>query len=237
MATYVLVHGGGHGGWCYDKLAAILRRGGHDVYAPSLTGLGDRRHLVSPSIDLNTHIDDIANVIFYHDLKGVILAGHSYGGMVITGVADRIPERLNYLVYLDASRPSNGQSLVDNAPAMMAFARSDSRTLDGTELVLWPKANSAVRQGITDPGDTQWMLERLTPHPWRCFEQKLELRDEDRVLSIPRAMINCTPTLAKREAAQLARALDGAFVWEIDTGHDLMITEPEVLAEMLLKLA
>ena len=237
MATYMLVHGGGHGGWCYDKLAALLRRSGHDVYAPSLTGLGDSHHLLDPSIDLNTHIEDVANLLFYHDLTQVILAGHSYGGMVITGVADRFPDRLKYLVYLDASRPSSGQSLIDVAPAMMAFARSDSRTVEGTELVLWPNSLSAERQGVSDPADAAWMMERLTPHPWKCFEQKLELADEARVESIPRAMINCTPTLAKRSSEQLDRVSDGRFVWEIDTGHDLMITEPEAVAEMLLQLA
>ncbi len=132
--------------------------------------------------------------------------------MVITGVADRLPDRLKYLVYLDASRPSNGQSLIDIAPAMMAFARSDSRTVERTELVLWPNSHSAERQGVSNLTDAAWMMGRLTPHPWRYFEQKLEFANEERIESIPRAMINCTPTLAKRSPEQLARVSDGRFV-------------------------
>src|SRR5438094_3814977 len=99
MATYVLVHGGGHGGWCYDRLSPLLRAAAHEVYAPTLTGLADRKHLLNASINLDTHITDVVNLLFYHDLKDVILAGHSYGGMVITGVADRAEGRVGQLVY------------------------------------------------------------------------------------------------------------------------------------------
>src|SRR5438874_748553 len=103
MATFVLVHGGGHGGWCYAKVAPRLREAGHLVYCPTLSGLADRAHLVGPEIDLNTHIEDVARLIFFEDLADVILAGHSYGGMVITGVGDRVPERIAHLVFLDAA--------------------------------------------------------------------------------------------------------------------------------------
>jgi pimeloyl-ACP methyl ester carboxylesterase len=231
-----LVHGGGHGGWCYDKVAPFLRAAGHEVYAPSLTGLGERKHLLSADVGLDTHITDIVNLFFYHDLKDVILAGHSYGGMVITGVADRALERVGQLVYLDASLPRNGEALVDNAPAMMAFARSDLRVVDGVELVLWPNDDSAKRQGVADPADVDWMLARLTPQPWKCFSDKLRLEREEAVRRIPRTIVNCTPTLARREDEQRRRALQGDRVWEIDTGHDLMITQPKATAEMLLRL-
>src|SRR2546421_3661916 len=103
MATYVLVHGGGHGGWCYGRVARILRSEGHDVHAPTLSGLGERSHLLSPQVDLDRHIRDITMVLHYEDLRDVILVGHSYGGMVITGVADRAPDRIARLVYLDAA--------------------------------------------------------------------------------------------------------------------------------------
>ena len=103
MATYVLVHGGGHGGWCYQRVARILRAAGHDVYTPTLTGLGERSHLVSADVDLDLHIRDIVAVLHYEDLRDVILVGHSYGGMVITGVADRATDRVGRLVYLDAA--------------------------------------------------------------------------------------------------------------------------------------
>src|SRR5579862_2720944 len=107
MATYVLVHGGGHGGWCYDKVAALLRTAGQTVFTPSLTGLAERADELSPDVDLDTHIDDIASLIRDHDLRDVILVGHSYGGMVITGAADRAHDRVGKLVYLDAANPRN----------------------------------------------------------------------------------------------------------------------------------
>jgi pimeloyl-ACP methyl ester carboxylesterase len=113
MATYVLVHGGGHGGWCYQRVARLLRAAGHEVYAPTLTGLGERAHLLSPRVDLDMHIRDVAAVMEYEDLREVILTGHSYGGMVITGAADRAADRVSRLVYLDAANPKDGQSLVD----------------------------------------------------------------------------------------------------------------------------
>src|SRR2546429_2332708 len=111
MATYVLVHGGGHGGWCYQKVARLLRANGHDVYTPTLTGLGERSHLLSPAIDLDTHITDVVAVLHYEDLHEAILVGHSYGGVVITGAADRALDRVGQLVYLDGALPGNGEAL------------------------------------------------------------------------------------------------------------------------------
>lgn len=237
MASYLLVHGGGHGGWCYKKVARLLRVAGHEVYAPSLTGLGDRSHLVGPHIDLDLQINDIVQILKYEDLRGVILVGHSYGGMVITGVADRARERIQRLVYLDAAHPHNGQSLCDNAPEPMAFTKSGLRVVDGVELVLWPDVISPTFFGITDPADVAWTAARLTPHPWKCFTQKLVLQDEDAVRRIPRTNINCSESLARSSDEARQRQKDGEHAWEIDTGHDLMITEPEKVAEMLLKLA
>src|SRR5262245_27897653 len=108
MSTYVLVHGGGHGGWCWQRLARLLRAEGHEVYTPTLTGLGERAHLLSPHIDLDTHIADVVGVLKYEGLTNVILVGHSYGGMVITGVADRALAHVGHLVFLDASIPYDG---------------------------------------------------------------------------------------------------------------------------------
>ena len=107
MTTFVLIHGAWHGGWCWKKVSPILREAGHETYSPTLTGLGERSHLLSRDIDLNCHIQDVVNVLEYKGLKDVVLVGHSYAGMVITGVADRCPERLAQLVYLDAFAPQN----------------------------------------------------------------------------------------------------------------------------------
>src|SRR4051794_29851500 len=123
MATYVLVHGGGHGGWCYQRVARLLRADGHEVYAPTLTGLGERSNLLSPAIDLDLHVRDVTAVLHFEDLRDVILVGHSYGGMVITGAADRAADRVGRVVYLDAANPENGQSLLDVAGPMIEATR------------------------------------------------------------------------------------------------------------------
>ena len=128
MATYVLVHGGGHGGWCYQRVARRLRAAGHEVHAPSLTGCGDRAHLVGPHVDLDLHTRDVAALLHSEDLRDVILVGHSYGGMVITGAADRAADRVGRLVYLDAANPVNGQSLVDVAGPVINAVRPMARS-------------------------------------------------------------------------------------------------------------
>jgi pimeloyl-ACP methyl ester carboxylesterase len=113
MATFVLVHGAWHGGWCYQAVARKLRAAGHEVHTPTLTGLGERRHLIGPGVDLDTHIQDVLNVVRYEDLTGFVLCGHSYGGMVVSGVADAIPGQISALVYLDAYVPKDGESIWD----------------------------------------------------------------------------------------------------------------------------
>jgi pimeloyl-ACP methyl ester carboxylesterase len=237
MATYVLVHGGGHGGWCWGPITRILRSAGHDVHTPTLTGLGERAHLLNPTINLDTHITDVAAVLHYEDLADVILVGHSYGGMVITGVADRATSRIGQLVYLDAAIPANGESLVDVASAMMTLARGDARLVDGVELVLWPMGAAGRFYGVTDDRDVAWMQDKLTPHPWACFEQPLFLTNEAAVKQLPRTNINCTASLRISEPDRLDRQLAADRAWEINTGHDLMITEPQAVGDMLLRLA
>jgi pimeloyl-ACP methyl ester carboxylesterase len=234
--TYILVHGGGHGGWCYQLVARIMRSKGHEVYAPTMTGCGERSHLLRPDIDLDFHINDIVKVLECEDLRDVVLVGHSYGGMVITGVADRALDRVGHLVFLDAATPANGQSLVDVAGPMMAMARQGGRVVDGIELVIFPDDNTLHLYGVKDPRQVAWMKPRLTPHPWKCFEQKLELKNEAAVRRIPQSHIVCTSTLPGRNVAELKAASNGRF-WDIDTGHDLMITEPQAVADLLLRLA
>jgi pimeloyl-ACP methyl ester carboxylesterase len=237
VATYVLVHGGGHGGWCYQRVAPILRSAGHDVYTPTLSGLGEHSHRMSPDIDLDTHITDVVNVLHYQDLHDVILVGHSYGGMVITGVADRAADRIGHLVYLDAANPRNGQSLVDVSGPVIEQVRPYGRVVDGVELVLFPDAEIVKLYGVTDPDDVAWMTERLTPHPWACFEQKLRLTNEDALWAIPQYHIVCTSTLATRDRALMDKARAEGRLWDVDTGHDLMVTEPKFVADALLEIA
>jgi len=202
-----------------------------------MTGVGERAHLVGRGVDLDLHIRDITAVLHSEDLRDVILVGHSYGGMVITGVADRAPDRVDRLVYLDAANPVNGQSLVDVAGPVIEAVRPDGRVVDGVELVLLPSPDAGRLYGVTDPDDLAWMAERLTGHPWQCFEQKLELTNEPALWAIPRYHVVCTSTLATRDPELLEQARAEGRLWDIDTGHDLMITEPEAVADVLLQVA
>jgi pimeloyl-ACP methyl ester carboxylesterase len=237
MATYVLVHGGGHGGWCYAKVKRLLEADGHVVFAPTLTGLAERSRSLSPQVDLDHHVDDVAQLLHYWDLTDVVLVGHSYGGMVITGAADRVPDRVGKLVYLDAANPRNGQSLVDIAGPVIEMARPSGKVVDGMELVLLPAPGAAAFYGVEDPDDARWMDERLTAHPWRCFEQELELRNEAALWAIPQFHIVCTSTLATRDPELVAAARADDRLWHVDTGHDLMITEPHFVAHTLQQIA
>ena len=237
MATYVLVHGGGHGGWCYAKVKRLLEADGHEVFAPSLTGLAERSGSMSPEIDLHFHIDDVVQLLTYWDLRDVILVGHSYGGMVITGAADRATDRVGKLVYLDAANPVNGQSLLDVAGPIIEMTRPMGQTVDGVELVLLPGEGAASFYGITDPDDQAWTDARLTAHPWACFDQKLDLKHEDELWAIPQFHIVCSSTIPTRDPGMIARAEAEGRLWHIDTGHDLMITEPRFVADSLEAVA
>ncbi|MEJ5979582.1 alpha/beta fold hydrolase [Novosphingobium sp. PS1R-30] len=236
MARFVLVHGGAHGGWCWVKVARLLRAAGHEVHTPTLTGLGERRHLLSSETTLSTHIADVVNLIAFEDLTEIILVGHSYGGMVITGVADQLSDRIAELVYLDAAIPNDGEALVDWSPALRELAANEMRSEDGVELVLWPDAPSFAIYGVTEPEDVSWLQGKLTPHPWRCFVEPLRLGNAAAIRALPRTNINAPSTLRRRSGDSLARSLDADRVWEIDTGHDMMVTEPERVADLLLKL-
>ncbi|ABW12732.1 esterase [Parafrankia sp. EAN1pec] len=237
MATYVLVHGGGHGGWCYQPVARLLRAAGHEVHTPTLSGLGERAHLVSTKIDLDLHIQDVVALLHYENLRDVILVGHSYGGMVITGVADRAADRIGRLVYLDAANPVNGQSLLDVAGPIIEMTRPHGQTVDGVELVLLPAPGAGAFYGVTDPDDLAWMDERLTAHPWRCFEQPLTLTNETALWAIPQYHVICTSTLAGRDPELMDKARASGRLWTVDTGHDLMITEPRAVADALHEVA
>ena len=235
MATYMLVHGGGHGGWCYQFVAKILRAHGHEVYTPTMTGVGEREHLLSPTVDMNLQITDIVKAIEFEDLRDVILVGHSYGGMIITGVADRIGDRIANLVYLDAAYPENGQSLVDHAGEIMLAARQTARIVNGIELILFPGDDPMSFFGVTEPDQIEWMKPKLTPHPWKCFDQKLVLKNEAAVRKIPQSFISCTYRMDD-DSRKTQKALSEGRYWEIDTGHDLMISEPQATADALLQI-
>lgn len=236
MAIFVLVHGGGHGGWCYQKVARLLQARGHIVYAPSLPGMGEHQHQIHGGIDLDAHIDDVVNLLHSEDLRGAIIVGHSYGGMVITGVADRAPDRVGHRVYLDAAYPDDGQSLHEHAFSSIDQARQAMFVEKGVELVMKPMPGYGAFFGIQDPELAAWTDARLTPQPWACFSQKLVLRNEAVMRAIPESHLICTETIPGRDMERL-RTNSAGRVWDIDTGHDLMLTEPQWVADRLEDVA
>ena len=236
MANFVLIHGGQHGGWCYQPVVRLLQAAGHIVYSPSLPGMGEHSHQRHPDIDLDAHIDDVVNLLFYEDLRDAIIVGHSYGGMVITGVADRAVDRVGHRVYLDAAYPHDGECLHEHAFDNIDPLRAGLYVEEGVELVMKPNDTYAGFFGITDPAVAKWTNDRLTPQPWKCFTQKLRLLNEAAMRAIPESHIICTSTIASRDMA-LLKERSGGRVWDLDTGHDLMLTEPAWVADRLKHVA
>jgi pimeloyl-ACP methyl ester carboxylesterase len=236
MTTFVLVHGGFHGGWCWKRLLPLLHAAGHDVYTPTLTGLGERVHLAHPAIGLETHIQDILNVFEYEDLNSVVLVGHSWGGIIITSVADRIPHRIAHLVYLDAAIPQNGQStmgmLKDEAAEIYSEWAELIRTQgDGWRLPVPPNVIDML--GITKPEDVQWVSERLTAHPSKPLEDPVLLTHH--TVDIPSTFIACIGTNPPGGTPSPEAA--GRRYQELPTGHNAMVTMPEALATFLMDVA
>jgi pimeloyl-ACP methyl ester carboxylesterase len=237
MATFVLVHGAWHGGWCWKKVTPLLRAAGHEVFTPTLTGLGERAHLLSPEIDLSLHIRDVVNVLEYEDLHGVVLVGHSYAGMVITGVASQVPGRLAHLVYLDAAVPRDRESrleLVDDDLRASVEERVRTRG-DGWKIPVTESNLDNWR--ITDPSDRAWVWPRLAPHPFETYREIIRL-GEAAIEGIPRTFIRCTAPVSASATPSVERVLEetGWRYRDLATGHDAMVTMPGELADLLLEI-
>jgi len=233
--TFVLVHGAWSGGWCYHKVAARLRAAGHTVFTPTLTGQGERSHLLAGTINLSLHIADILNVLHYEDLHDVVLAGHSYGGMVITGVADRASERIAALAYLDAFLPEDGQSLFDiNVPANTQRFIANAGALGGLAVPSPPAAFFNVN------AEDAARVDRLaTPFPIGCFIEKIKLSGAHKTIA-KRAYVH--GTVLPRESPfkpfyDRVRAEPGWQAHALSCGHHVMLDEPERTTEILLGLA
>ncbi|HEX2198356.1 MAG TPA: alpha/beta hydrolase family protein [Burkholderiales bacterium] len=230
MATFVLIHGAWHGGWCWKLVAPALRRAGHEVYAPSLTGLGERRHLAGREVDLDTHIEDVVALLEMEALERVILLGHSYGGMVVTGAADRAPGRIAQLVYLDAFVPENGKCLLDYAvPERAARMREEGeRTgyVTPPPMSLW---------GLTQPEHLAFVGQREVRHPFATMSQRVNLSGA--ASAIPKTFIYCSsPATGSFDqfAAKYRRDPKWRF-HELPTGHDAMLLMPEAVTQILLE--
>lgn len=229
MSTFLLVPGAWLGGWCWRYVAADLRANAHTVIPATLTGLGERAHLLSREIDLDTHISDIVAMFEYRELHDVILVGHSYGGTVITGVAERVPDRIQRLVYLDASVPRDGDSNDTVIGPVMAEQLRASAVSEGEGWKV-PPAPYVVGQLSGHPL-REWVTARLKPHPLRPFAEPVRLSSAE-AAGLPRAFIQTTQSDLYRGLIARARQA-GWYCQEIGGGHYAMITEPNAVAAAL----
>jgi len=232
MADFVLVHGAWHGAWCWKRILPALWQAGHRAFTVTLTGTGERAHQLSPSITLHTHIDDVVAVLEAEELQQAILVGHSYGGMVITGAADRLPQRIARLVYLDAVVPLPGESWSSGHSPQTQAQRREAIAATGSI----PPADPSLF-GIAGE-DAQWLTRRQTPQPGGVYDDPLQF-DAARVAALPRTFIDCNapalPTIALMR--ERVRQQPGWQVQEIATGHDAMISAPQELLRHLLAAA
>jgi pimeloyl-ACP methyl ester carboxylesterase len=228
MAIFVVAHGAWSAGWGWKKMHPLMAARGHRLITPTLTGLGERAHLARPDIDLETHVADIVGVLEFEDLSHVNLIGHSYGGMVATGVADRARARVARLIYVDAFVPNDGDSAFDLMPPAI---RAQRQAGDGWRIPPGPMPPD------TPPQDVAWCMPRRLPQPVKTFEQKLALQGG--ALTLPRHYIYCqrhSPDDRFRPFYERAKR-EGWGAHEIDSSHNPHITCPQVLAELLDRIA
>lgn len=244
MADFVLVHGAWHGGWCWRRVVQRLVVRGHRAHAVTLTGLGDRAHLMASTITLETHISDVLETIKAEELQDVVLAVHSYAGMIGTAIADREPKRLKHLVYVDAVVPRPGETWSGTHSSAVREARLAAAAASPD--YSFPPPDPAVFGLAGD--DLEWVRRRQVPHPGHTYQAQLDF-DAMRVATVPRTFVSCVrPTLGTIDAVRLRlqepRYWDGAWqggagarLVELQTGHDPMITAPDELTRILLEAA
>jgi pimeloyl-ACP methyl ester carboxylesterase len=230
MATFVVAHGAWSAGWVWKKMHPLMRAKGHELITPTYTGLGERAHLATSLIGLETHIQDMLMVLQVEDVRDAILIGHSYGGMVATGVADVAADRISKLVYLDAFMPTHGKSVFD-----MISPEERARRLEG--VVDGWKLPPSPPPPDTSPRDVDWIAPRRTFQPLACFQEPLLLENGEP--KMPRTYIYAqrhNPGDPFRQFADRARK-EGWPVIEMDASHSPHITAPDALAEVLDQIA
>ncbi len=229
MANFVLVHGAWHGGWCWQRVRKSLQATGHDVFTPTLTGVGDRSHLTSPQISLETHIDDVVNLIRWESLTNVVLCGHSYGGCVITGVADRVADRLHAVVYLDAFILEDGQSLHDVLPPPLRDAQVQGANEHGDGWRVAPLPAEAFNVNLADRA---WVDAQCTPQSLATFQHRLAVRNTlppGKATHVLATGYGQSPFLRFHELAKRK----GWNTVTVDCGHDVMLDRPAELVGIL----
>lgn len=231
MSAIVLVPGAWHGGWCWQRVVPALEAAGHRVLTPTLTGLSDRAHTISPAVGVDTHVEDIVRLIEAWDLRDVTLVGHSYAGQVITGAADRIPDRLARRVHLDGFI-GDGRPAIDLLPETVAHHYRESVEQAGFGWLIPPRPLEKL--GITAAADREWLLPRLTPHPWKTYTDPLALTGAYK--DVPGAYIECVDWMRVFQGFARQAAEEGWETHEVRSGHEAMVTAPDELANVLLKV-
>lgn len=232
--TFVLVHGAWHGGWCWKYVREALQAQGHNVFTPSLTGLGDRVHLRNPDVNLTTHVTDIVNLIEYEELEDVILVGHSYAGHVVSWVADKVKDRLAHVVFLDAVLPTDGEPFL--APGV-----GEGRVKDAKEGYLMASAGMDFLGIPADHPLHDWVARHLVEHPLPTLMETVTYENGG-TAGVPKTFVRCTgnPRMKSGEDDPVWAMTEADPEWSyttIDTGHDLMVTAPEETTAILLGIA
>jgi pimeloyl-ACP methyl ester carboxylesterase len=238
--TFVLQHGAWHGGWCWVRVAERLRAEGHRVFTPTSTGLGERSHLLSKDTTVEVLVKDLTQMLEAEELEDVVLVGHSFGGIAISGAADRAARRLRRLVYLDAVILQPGQSALSSVPPEVAAQRREAiRAAGGIALAVPPTEFFGIAQGP----DADWLRRRLTPHPAATYDSPLDIRNPVGN-GLPTTYIGCTvnPLASIEPMRQWARdqAAQTGSNWryeELQAVHNAMMSAPDTLVRMLLRIA
>jgi pimeloyl-ACP methyl ester carboxylesterase len=244
-ATFVLVHGAYAGAWIWRGVIPLLRAAGHEVYATTATGMGDRVHLADPAINLDVYVTDVVNVLAYEDLHDVILVGHSFGGFIISGVAEQVPERLARLVYLDAIVPEDGQSNYsfwgyNDEGIGLEYREGVAAGWPGFEVV-YPGVEEFLRGMTKDPADADWLISKFTPQPLAASSQPIQLGNP-KAAELPRSYIFCTEekgTAEEDPLTRIAERLRSDPAWsfqEIAANHMVLVNDPQATSEALLSL-
>ncbi len=238
MTNFVLVHGAWFGAWSWSRVVPRLQSRGHDVYAVTLTGLGERSHLLTPEVSLQTHVDDVVNFVEFQDLREVVLVGHSYAGIVIGCASHRVPERIAHLVYLDAFVPDHGKSNFDLQVERFREMMEELAKVEGEGWKVPALDPSSESLGVTNGNDVEWLRSKLTAHPLRTFTEPAILGNPD-ADRIPRTHIFCTGNPPDGSFPRIAKQIKGSADWryiELAAPHAAMITAPEILSEKLLEV-